>query len=395
VNHKIEMMKTKLHLLLSLFFLSFVANAQNQDKQVANSIVRNMLVYQMMNDFSTVVPAFFFVPGWFVFSSFQVTHVPVFVDEAYYSTAEVYSHKDALHKELFEALNIDFFPEIPDDKIMEVRVTDQNRLLYRLRFYWDADTLAVLQISGKNQDEKTFSIAGGELFLITKKDQDGVSYRKSEFLGDTLHKIRDYDSKKDIFYHTEIRFSDGQLDTKSTFQQRSQGKRKLISIEKYYYLNKLLSSVEKQNRSGAMLETTTYLHDLNNRVISMNKKSLKVNLVISYSYDDEGLISNKTFQKGNMDYSLQYCRENGRINGFLIDGLSNSYNNKLTFAINLQNQLSRIQHKKEYKQMPTKARTEEMLFDYQSNGNIVSIRIFDYQGRITKDISFEYAYFNL
>jgi len=389
------MMKTKLHLLLSLFFLSFVANAQNQDDQVANSIVRNMLVYQMMNDFSTVVPAFFFVPGWFVFSSFQVTHVPVFVDETYYSTADVKSQKDALHKELFEALNIDFFPEIPDDKLMEVRVTDQNRLLYRLQFYREADTLVVMQISGKNLDEKGFSISGGELFQITKKDQHGISYRKSEFLGDTLHKIRDYDSKKDIFYHTEIRFSDGQLDTKTTFQQRSQGKSKLISTEKYYYLNKLLSLIEKQNRSGSILETTTYLYNLDNRIISMNKRSLKVNLVISYSYNDEGLINSKTFQTGNMNYSLQYYRDNGKISGFLIAGLSKSYTNELTLAINLQNQLSRIQHKKEYKDRPNMVRAEEMLFDYQSNGNIGSIRIYDIQGRITKDISFEYAYFNL
>lgn len=395
MSHKIEIMKTKLHLLLSLFLLSFVANAQNQDKQVANSIARNMLVYQMMNDFSTVVPAFFFVPGWFVFSSFQVTHVPVFVDEAYYSTADVNRPKDALHKELYEAINIDFFPEIPDDKLMEVRVTDQNRLLYRLRFYRDEDTLVVLQISGKNQDEKSFSIAGGELFLIVKKDKHGVSYRKSMFLGDTLHKIRDYDSKKDIFYLTEIRFSDYQLDTKSTFRQRSQGKHRLISTEKYHYLNNLLASVEKHNRSDALLETTTYMHNLDNKIISMSKQSLKDNLAISYSYDDEGFITKKTFQTGNMNYSIQYYRDSGRVTGFLIDGLNKSYTNELILAINLQNQLSRLQHKKDYKEIPPIVRTEEMLFDYHSNGNIKSIRIFDIQGRITKDIKFEYDYFNL
>ncbi|MCK9453383.1 MAG: hypothetical protein M0Q90_16935 [Bacteroidales bacterium] len=388
-------MKTKFHLLLSFVLLGFVANAQNQDKQMANSIVRNMLVYQMMNDFSTVVPAFFFVPGWFVFSSFQVTHVPVFVDEAYYSTAEVNGTKDALHKELYEAINIDFFPEIPDDKQMEIRVTDQNRLLYILRFQRDADTLVVLQISGKNQDEKSFSIAGGELFRIVKKDKHGVSYRKSEFLGDTMHMIRDYDSKKEMFNHTEIRFSDGRLDTKTSFRQRSLGKRRLISTEKYHYLNKQLSSVEKHNRNGSLLESTTYVHNLDNKLVSISKNSLKVNSVISYSYDDEGFIKKKTFHTGNKDYSLKYYRDNGRVSGFLIEGLNNSYDNELIFAINLENQLSRLQHKKRYNSIPPMVKTEEMLFDYHSNGNIKSIRIFDVQGRLTKDINFEYAYFNL
>lgn len=213
-------MKTKLHLLLSLFFLSFVLQAQDQDKQLANSIARNMLVYQMLNDFSTVVPVFFAIPGWYLFGSFQVTHIPVFVDEAYYSEVDMKTRKNALHKELYEAFSIDFFPEIPDDKQMEVRLTDKNRLLYRLRFYRDADTLVVLQISGKNLDEKCFSIAQAELFQVIKKDKHGISYQKSKFLGDTLHRIREYDSKKDILNITEFRFSGNQIDTKSTFRRK-------------------------------------------------------------------------------------------------------------------------------------------------------------------------------
>jgi len=388
-------MKTKLHLLLSLFLLSFVVNAQNQDKQLANSIARNMLVYQMMNDFSTVVPAFFFVPGWFVFSSFQITHVPVFVDEAYYSTAEVDSPKDALHKELYEAFQIDFFPEIPDDKQMEVRVTDQDRLLYKLRFYRDADTLVVSQVSGKNQDEKRFSIAGGELFQILKKDKFGVSYQKSEFLGDSLHKIRDYDSKKDVLYLTEIRFSDNKLDTKTIFRRKGIGKHRLISTEKYHYMNNLLSSVEKYNKAGTLLETTTYLYNLNNRVVSISNKSVRAKNIVSFNYDEKGFLDKKTIMRGNNTYTIQYYRDGGKISGFLMNGLNNSYTDELILIINLKNQLSRIQHNKDYNRTPSMVRTEEMLFDYQSNGNIESIRIFGTQGRITKNINFEYAYFNL
>lgn len=395
VNRKIEIMKTKLHLLLAFFLLCSVASAQDQDKQVANSITRNMLVYQMMNDFSTIVPAFFVVPGWFVFSSFQVTHVPVFVDEAYYSTARVKSPKDALHKELYELMDIDFFPEIPDDKQMEVRVTDQSRLLYKLRFYRDADTLVVLQISGKNQDEKRFRIAEGELFQILKNEKSGQSYRKSVFIGDSLQKIRDYDSKKNRLQVTEIRFIDNQIDTKSTFRKRSQGKLKLITKEKYIYLDKLLSTIEKSNRKGYVRETTSYIHNLDNKIVSMSKKNLQESLEVSYVYNNEGFMSKKAIKSGNLIYSVQYYHDNGKTNGFLIDGLNGYYNDELILEMNLKNQLSSIQHNKVYNRIPPMVKTEEILFDYHTNGNIESIRIYDIQGRITKHIDFEYVYFNL
>lgn len=389
-------MKTKLYLLLSLFFLGFVVNAQNQDKQLANSIARNMLVYQMLNDFSTVVPVFFVVPGWYVFGSFQVTHIPVFVDEAYYSNADMNNRKNLLHKELYEAFSINFFPEIPDDKQMEVRVTDKSRLLYRLRFYRQEDTLVVLQISGKNLDEKRFNIAQGELVEIIKKDKYGVSYQKSEYLGDTLKRIHDYDSKKDVFFQTEIRFSGDQLDTKSTFRQKGQGKLKLISTEKYIYINKLLSSVENRNRNGSLIDSTYYLHNLDNKIVSMSKKGFgDKGFNITYSFNNKGFMDKKTIRTGNSNYSLEYYRDNGRISGFLINGLNKSYNNELILDFNLQNQLSRIQHKKKYKEMLTTDKTEEMLFNYHSNGNIESIRIIDLNGKISKEINFEYDYFSL
>ncbi len=106
-------------------------------------------------------------------------------------------------------------------------------------------------------------------------------------------------------------------------------------------------------------------------------------------------MSKKAIKSGNLKYAVQYYHDNGKTNGFLIDGLNGYYNDELILEMNLKNQLSSIQHNKVYNRIPPMVKTEEMLFDYHMNGNIESIRIYDIQGRITKHIDFEYVYFNL
>jgi hypothetical protein len=279
---------------------------------------------------------------------------------------------------------------------MEVRVADQDRLLYKLRFYRAGDTLFVSQVSGKNQDERCFGILNGELFEILKKDKFGLSYQKSEFFGDSLNKIRDYDAKKNLLHLTESRFSDGKLDTKSVFKQKGAGKQRLISTEKYHYTDKLLSLVEKYSRAGNLLESTTYLYNIDNSLAAISNKTEATKKLVSFNYDEKALINKKTLIRGNNTYTIHYYRsDDEKITGFLVDGLNNAYNDEIFLMVNSQNQLSRIQHDKKHKNIPAMDKTAEILFDYQPNGNIESIRIYGVQGRLTKNINFEYAYFNL
>ncbi|MBG0783449.1 MAG: hypothetical protein H0S84_14415, partial [Bacteroidales bacterium] len=191
-------MRIKFVYLLLILAFSNLAKAQNSDKQVANELVRNMLLYQMLNDFTTVIPVFFIVPGWYFFGSFEVSQMPVFVDEDYYAELDLKNRKSALHKELFEVFDVNFIPEITEDKHMEVRLIDDERLLYRLRVYRNDDTLFLLQASGKNFDEKLFKIVGGELMEVIKKDKYGVSVQHLEKYGDTLIINRDFDAKKNM-----------------------------------------------------------------------------------------------------------------------------------------------------------------------------------------------------
>lgn len=124
-------------------------------------------------------------------------------------------------------------------------------------------------------------------------------------------------------------------------------------------------------------------------------KSDRINLKVTYSTDDKGFLDKKSIKTRNLDYTIQYHYDNGKVSGFLINGLNKMHSNELFLDFNLQHQLSRILHKKKENTMPFKVVTEEMLFDYQSNGNINSIRIIDKNGRISKEINFEYDYFSL
>ncbi|MGE4589912.1 MAG: hypothetical protein AB7E34_10110, partial [Acidaminococcaceae bacterium] len=368
--------------------------AQTSDKQVANELVRNMLVYQMLNDFTTTVPVFFFVPGWYFFGSFQVTQIPVFVDEDYYAELDFKNRKNALHKELFEVLEVNFIPEIPDDKHMEVRLIDSDNLLYRMRFYRNDDTLFLLQAAGKTLDEKLFKIVDNDLLEVIKTDKKGVSYQKMERYGDTLRINREYDAKKGVFHISEMRFSnENLLQSKSFYKQKANGKSKLISKHLYQYTNNILTTIINVKRSGTVIDSTTFTYNLDNLLSSINKRRPIKNLFsINLKYNDDDLLTKKTFHSKRIIYDIDYIRKDDDIIGLKMNFLEKDQH-EFVFDINLQKQLSRIQHLKSPNVYYPLDDKEEILFYYNANGNIRSIRVIDNKGRINKEISFEYDYF--
>lgn len=387
-------MRYKFVYLLLILVISHITKAQTSDKQVANELVRNMLVYQMLNDFTTTVPVFFFVPGWYFFGSFQVTQIPVFVDEDYYAELDFKNRKNALHKELFEVLEVNFIPEIPDDKHMEVRLIDSDNLLYRMRFYRNDDTLFLLQAAGKTLDEKLFKIVDNDLLEVIKTDKKGVSYQKMERYGDTLRINREYDAKKGVFHISEMRFSnENLLQSKSFYKQKANGKSKLISKHLYQYTNNILTTIINVKRSGTVIDSTTFTYNLDNLLSSIIKRRPIKNLFsINLKYNDDDLLTKKTFHSKRIIYDIDYIRKDDDIIGLKMNFLEKDQH-EFVFDINLQKQLSRIQHLKSPNVYYPLDDKEEILFYYNANGNIRSIRVIDNKGRINKEISFEYDYF--
>lgn len=387
-------MRNKFVYLLLILVISHITKAQTSDKQVANELVRNMLVYQMLNDFTTTVPVFFFVPGWYFFGSFQVTQIPVFVDEDYYAELDFKNRKNALHKELFEVLEVNFIPEIPDDKHMEVRLIDSDNLLYRMRFYRNDDTLFLLQAAGKTLDEKLFKIVDNDLLEVIKTDKKGISYQKMERYGDTLRINREYDAKKGVFHISEMRFSnENLLQSKSFYKQKANGKSKLISKHLYQYTNNILTTIINVKRSGTVIDSTTFTYNLDNLLSSIIKRRPIKNLFsINLKYNDDDLLTKKTFHSKRIIYDIDYIRKDDDIIGLKMNFLEKDQH-EFVFDINLQKQLSRIQHLKSPNVYYPLDDKEEILFYYNANGNIRSIRVIDNKGRINKEISFEYDYF--
>ncbi len=387
-------MRIKFIYLLLILIISQIAKAQNTDKQVANELVRNMLVYQILNDFTTSVPVFFVVPGWYFFSSFQVTQIPVFVDEDYYAELDFKNRKNALHKELFEVLDVNFIPEISDNKHIEVRLIDSDNLLYRLRFYRNDDTLFLLQAAGKNLDEKLFKIVDNDLLEVIKTDKKGISYQKMERYGDTLRINREYDAKKGVFHISEMRFSnENLLQLKSFYKQKANGKSKFISKHIYEYTNNILTSILDVNNTDIVISSTIFTYNLDNLLSSIIKKLPSKNLFsINMKYDDDKLLTNKTFHSDRIIYNLDYIRKSKDIVGLKMNFLEKDQH-EFVFDINLQKQLSRIQHLKSPNVYYPLTDKEEILFYYNANGNIRSIRVIDNKGRINKEIRFEYDYF--
>jgi hypothetical protein len=370
--------------------------AQNKNHEVANSITRNLVIYQALNNFSTTVPVFFMIPGWYVFGSMEITHIPVFVDEAYYNNVDINSKTNAVHKELFDAIKSDFFPNIPIDKQMEVRVLDQGRLLYRMRFFNRGDSLELNQVSGNNQSEKLFFIYDGELRGINQSGKDWFSMQRTTSFGDTLRIQTKYNSKKRQEEKTEIRYHNGNPTSIHTFISKNSKSFKLKSVESYHYLEGRLASIEKSNSKGKLKYTTNFLHNYDGKLAMLRKyKADKIVLSIENRYKEDGMIEHKYVTTDKISYDIKYQNKNNTLSNFTINNLYPDSYNQFMFDLGISNKLSRIQYNAAFYSKPNQTDSESILFIYNQDENIESIRVIDQKGIITKQIQFEYAYFIL
>ncbi len=389
-------MKTKLIVIICLISSSLTLFSQNKNHVVANSITRNLVIYQVLNKFSTTVPVFFMIPGWSVFGNIEINHIPVFVDEAYYNNVDINSKTNAVHKELFDAIKSDFFPKIPVDKQMEVRVLDRGRLLYRLRFFNRGDSLELNQVSGNNQSEKLFFIHDGELLGINQSGKDWFSKQRTTSLGDTLRIQTKYNSKKRQEEKTEIRYFDGNPTSIHTFTSKNSKSFKLKSVESYHYLEGRLASIEKSNSEGKQKDTTFFMHTYDGKLTMLRKhKEDKLLISLEYRYNEDGLIEHKYVTTDKISYDVKYHNKNQNVSGLKINNLNQNSYSEFMFDLAISNQLSRIQYDKVLYSHPVMLDSESILFIYNQDENIESIRVLNQKGIITKQIQFEYAFFNL
>lgn len=389
-------MKTKLILIAYLLSSSLTILAQKSNHEIANSIAKNILVYQVLNDFSTTVPVFFMIPGWFVFGSYEISHIPIFVDEAYYNNIDINSKKNAIHKELFDALQVDFFPEIPIDKQMEVRVLAEGRLLYRLRFIKQGDSLELTQISGDNRDEKSFLIYEGNVLGIDHLNKHGLDMQRTKIYGDTLRIQTQHQAKNNRKKKTEIHFHENRPALINHFKTKSNGTYKLVMSETYNYLGGRLASIETSDRKGNQKDSTFFVHDSEGKLILFRKhKNGEVYLSIENTYLDNGLVDQKYVSADQFNYYVKYNYKNNKNSGYTIKNLYLHQHNKFAFEVNLDNQISRIENNTMIIRTPNDFDSESVLFSYNPNGNIESIRVLDKKGQISKQIQFDYAFFGL
>jgi hypothetical protein len=156
-----------------------------------------------------------------------------------------------------------------------------------------------------------------------------------------------------------------------------------------------LASIKNFNKNGTLIDSTVFTYNLDNLISSINKMEQNKNIFsINFKYNDDGALTKKGFLSNKIIYDIEYNRERDNIVGLKMNFLRNDQNEFL-FDINLQNQLSRIQHLKSYYRALSPIEKDEILFNYNANGNIKSIRVIDKKGKISKEINFEYAYFTL
>ncbi len=389
-------MRTKLILCIFVLCSSSLLRAQQTNLETANDIMRNVLIYQTLNEFQTNVPLFLATPGWFVFGTLQITHIPVFVDEAYYSNVPLTDKRKAFHKLLYDLVHMDFFPEIPFDKQTEIRVMDQSRLLYSLRFKPSGDTVVLVQQSGGQNDNRKYYLHDGKIVLMEFTTKHGTSTIENKVYGDSLIVKRETIARNNRFLKTEIRYHDGLPQSIRKYRLKENGKLRLMGSEKFHYYEGTLAAVVTLSRLGKQRDSTFYMHNEKGELIMNRKiKDGKVEHTISKEYDEFGLIARKHISAGSTEYRVDYSFKQNNIQYAEIRDTRQYRVERIELEADMNNRVSRVSTRRQYAPQTEFEQLTAILFGYHPNSNLDHIRVIDARGRIVKEIKFEYHYFAL
>jgi len=379
-------------MILAVLILSDISAQVDKFKPV-NRAVNNTIMHQMLNDFNRSIPIVLFVPGFFFLGSITYQANPQFNENSFYDNEELVNSSDYYQKEIFEALNSALMPYIPVDSVMVARFIDKDKLVFELSFKWIEDTMVFTQTNPEKNKLKTVSYHENKVISTDYKDLANNKFLSGRLYGDTIRISEWWERDSGEKSKTIMRYKDGVL-YETTYYENSAGKYKLKSTDRYFQNEENKPALRtSMNRKGKITDSTNYFY--HNGKLMLYRNSNKSNSFnISYAYSAPGDLQSKTVQSLKRNYTINYNSPRPDYMEIDIDdkkhySIKKSYNIKL----DINRKLAELEGNEFpiYRQAP--ATSKRWVFGYNNFGNLNSVKVFNSNGTIEKNIEIEYSYF--
>lgn len=384
------MKKNSMLLMLSIS-LTFCSLAQtNQPTPLVRS-VNSTIMQQVLNDFDRRIPLVIFVPGFFFIGSAQIQENTFFNEYDFYEEDASPNSSEFYQKIVFEAAKPALIPYIPKDSIMNVRVMDENNLIFEFNFKHENDTLLFNLTDGTQNKTKSIGYLGDKVITTSYNDKRKMTMYSSRLYGDTLRRSELWENP--VRSISEINYSNGHLKGISYYKE-SINEVKLLSSERFLYneLNQP-SSREYLDKKGKVKKIINYYYNGDTLTQYTIRKGSEIILSIVNVYDKTDNSTLRTYLGKNSKYAkvLYFNSERGVLN---IEIEENESVRKTGYILrtDVNNRLSELESVSIVSDQLLKATRLRWVFNYNEKGNLSSIKVIGNNGYIAKTINLEYSY---
>ncbi len=377
-----------------LALVSMFCYSQEKNTATLNSYVRNTILYQTLNDFDQNIPLFVPTPWLFFYTNVNHVDQNYFFKDNYYDNSANLKESDLLEKEIADLTHPCFVPYIPQDSNTTVRVWYKDRMLYEIKLNHDKTRLIFSQVSGNKKLSKEVILENGKPVSSSIYDDGKVLLSKTIVQCDSLEITELFNVVRNEYTMEECKYRSGNLYEKKQSRFITGKKPKTLKTLIYSYNsdNQPLS-ILTYGPKGRIKDSTNYLWH-NSDLLTCNHFLEGVQDVsIIHRYSEDGLLVNKSILTADKKIFIDYAISSGKTKGFSFNNSEKNVKFNVEIEYDTKEQLAILEISKYSKEGMVELSKDKYLFSYRPDGNIQNIKVINTEGRIDKEILFEYSFF--
>lgn len=336
-----------------LVFAMLQVQGQKNDQHPLDSLVKDIIHTQLVNDLEYEVPFMFFTPGFFLAGSYTSVNNKIYFENQETTNRYFKDPRQIIADDLQQFIKFDVLTEDDLNHDLNIKSFSDHNLLFTLRYEQNKDI-----------DNIVFNLPGGN-YTREQKFNNGtllsskISKRNKQYLSKLEYENKDkiniikYDVSKSKYTYVTKQYQDGKLFSVTHFKPNKERKPgKIKKIEKYHYKSdgKLHKRVTL-NRKKEPTDSTMLIYK-NGKLASVGYYDHNSYNSISYFYNEDKLPIKKEIRSDNENTTLKYNYKN--------DGLLESY---------------------EISKQKRPARSSLYTFDYNTDGRLIGLKIYEGSSR--------------
>lgn len=374
-----------------LVFAMLQVQGQENNQHPLDSLLKDIIYTQLVNDLEYEVPFMFFTPGFFLAGSYTSVNNKIYFENQETTNRYFKDPTQIIADDLKQFIDFDVLTEDDLNHDLNIKSFSDHNLLFTLRYKQnkDIDNIVFNLPVGNYTREQKFNNGTLLSSKISKRNKQYLS--KLEYENKDKINIIKYDISKRKYSYVTKQYQDGKLLSVTHYKpnkEREPGK--INKIEKYYYNSD--GNLHKRvtlNRKKEPTDSTMLIYK-NGKLASVGYYDHNSYNTISYFYNEEKLPVRKEIRSDNETTTLKYNYKNDILESFEIVKQKKPARNSLyTFDYNAAGKLIGLKIYRGNSYHNRLSPDNQYTFSYNEEGLLELIRDIGKNGVIRKTISYE------